>query len=341
MSEAPFFSVIVATCRPDHPFKHHDWHVLGKIVESCQKQNFKDFELIVVDLMYDYRHDYMEQWREKVDFPILHIIDKDSIYRDLMLTRICSAKNTGLLYARGEFVIFSDDGQDWSVDAFSRLHTWAKAGAGATCRLHRDNGRGPVEIDSRWMAYKMEGTLRTKLVDAEHIGYMGGTLSMVPTKTMVQCNGWDEMFDGSRQLEDSDMAKRLGATGLRMALEGHPKVVEYAMHGCDAQVYRQSIAAKCNGAYIYPLWDENPSRIRANNKLLTDDQLNSFMFGFCWKLGGNGECTVSKDECKGTWNRRALMSIYQDERLVFDLEELRAERSWETVGEDPLISGES
>jgi len=46
---SPFFSIIVCTARADHPFTYHrDWHVLDKIVESCQKQTFKDFELVLV-----------------------------------------------------------------------------------------------------------------------------------------------------------------------------------------------------------------------------------------------------------------------------------------------------
>lgn len=336
--DQPFFSVIVATCRGDHPFEHHPWHVLEKIVENCKKQTLKDFELIIVDLLYDFRSDYFKD--AVLDFPLLHIVDKDSIFRDLMLTRICSARNTGLLFARGKFVIFSDDGQEWSEKAFEQLFSWAKGGIGATCRLFRDNGHGPYEIDSRWSAYQMEGTLRTKIVQADGIGYLGGTLSMVPMEAMITCNGWDEMFDGSRQLEDSDMARRLGVTGLRMALEGHPKVVEYKLKGCDGQKYRSGIHAKCNGAYIYPIWDAEPRRIMANTRLLNDEELDSFISGHCRRLDDFGKCKVSHDKCKYEHNRRSLMNIYKDPRLVFDLEELRKERSWENVDNDPILTGE-
>jgi len=230
MSGAPFFSVIVTTCRGDYPFVHHsDWHVLNKIAENLRRQTFRDFELIIVDLCWDLRMEWVDDVcnGDGFDFPILHIPDKDSVFRDLSLIRICSARNTGLLYARGKCVIFSDDGQEWSVDALERLHSWGENGAGATCRLHRDNGYGPIEIDSRWMSYQIEGTDKTKVVRADGIGYLGGTLSMVPLEAMLECNGWDEMFDGSRQLEDSDMAKRLGALNLKMALEGHPTCVEF------------------------------------------------------------------------------------------------------------------
>jgi len=337
----PLLTVVVATCRPDKPFRHHkDWHVLDRIIENCKKQTFRDFELIIVDLLYDYRSSWLgDRWPD-LDFPVLHLIDKSSVFRELNLTRICCAKNTGLLYARGKAVVFTDDGQDWSENAFECLAPWARNGAGATCRLHRDRGRGPIEVDSRWMAHKIEGTLRTKVVQADGIGYLGGTLSMVPLEKMIECNGFDEMFDGSRQLEDSDMARRLGAAGLKMALEGHPTVVEYALTECDGRIHRMNVEAKCNGAYIYPIWNENPKRIRANDHALTDEMLDTFMTGECVRLDSDNRCMESRDECKGSWHRRSLMNIYKDQRLVFDLAEMRKKRSWSTVHTDPVLVGD-
>jgi len=335
----PFFSVIVATCRGSYPFlRFPKRHVIENIIENCKKQTCQDFELIIVDLLYDYRREEVAALCNNVSFPVLHVKDKSSIFRDLKLIRIAAAKNTGLLYARGKCVIFSDDGQDWSKDAFERIRPWGERGVGATCRLHRDKGDGPYEEDSRWAAYGINGSDRTKTVRADGVGYLGGTLSMVPLKAALKCNGWDEMFDGSRQLEDSDMAMRLGTTGLQIALEGHPRVVEHELSGCAHGEVETGFFVKCNGAYIYPIWDRGKqSRTRANNKLLTEPQLDSFMRGKCWKLDGEGHCSVSGDLCEEEWDDRELIDIYRDERLVFDLEKMRISRSWEKVDQDPLL----
>jgi len=337
MSDSPFFSIIVTTCRGDYPYVNDkSKHVLDAILENCDRQKFRDFELILVDLCYDYRSDWQKN-RKQVDFPVLHIPDKDSIFRDLRLIRISTARNTGLIYARGKAVVFSDDGQYWSEDAFGYLKPWADNNAGSTCRLHRDDGHGPVEIDSRWMAYGMEGTLKTKVVNASDIGYMGGTLSMAPLKYMLQCNGWDEMFDGARQLEDSDMARRLGATGLKMAFEGHPLCVEHELGKCNTAFVRNDILAKCNGSYCYPLWKKEPRRIKANTVTIPDDVLDTFMSKNCLKRSSDGFCEDSGDVCNMSSNRRSLMNIYKDERLVFDIEVMRKARSWETVMQDELL----
>ena len=336
--DRPFLSVVVTTCRDDFPMKHKpSLHVLALIVENCLKQNFADFELIVVDLMWKKRKNYLEKNFSDMPFPILHIPDKSSIFRDLSLTRICSARNTALLYARGHCVVFSDDCQDWSENAFERLHAWGQNGHGATIRFFRDKGRGAYEDDSRWVAHGINGTLRTKVVPASGIGYMGGTLSMCPLENMLECNGWDEMFDGSRQLEDSDMAKRLEVTGLQMALEGHAQVTEHTHDACSGHIHRFGVTVKCNGTYIYPIWKAQPERVVANDRVLTDGEIDLFMPGECPILKPGGKCGTSGDKCESQWKRRSLMNIYKDQRLVFDLRELRKTRSWESAAHDPLL----
>jgi len=326
---------------------HRDWHVLDKIVENLSRQTFRDFELIIVDLVWSFRKDYIKEKYSNVGFPILHLIDKDSVFKDLQLTRISSAKNTGIMYARGEHLLFSDDGQVWSEDALEHLERWARQGIGGTCRLFRNHGEEDIEIDSRWRAYGINGTLNTKIVPAAAMGYFGGTLSMSPTSNMVQCNGFDEMFDGARQLEDSDMSRRLGNTGLRIAFEGHPMVVEYDMDACCGDVYRHGpgridnsragVSVKCNGSYCYPLWEKNPGRVRANDVVLTDEVLDTFKTDTCVKLGVGRFCTVAQKGCPMQCNNRALMNIYKDRRLVFDMAELRSYRDWDFVKCDPLL----
>lgn len=336
--ERPFFSIVITTCRDDHPMpKRPDAHVLALMAENCIRQTFRDFELIVVDLCYKDRRRWLQENYGMLDFPVLHIPDKASIFRELHLTRICSARNTGLLYARGKCVIFSDDCQEWSENALERLYDWGSHDCGATVRLHRDRGRGSYECDSRWVAYGIQNTLKTKVVQADGIGFLGGTLSMVPIDKMLECNGWDEMFDGSRQLEDSDMAKRLGATGLKMALEGHAKCIEYSHGSCSGNIHRGAKDAKCNGAYIYPIWEAQPQRYRANDRVLTDDELDRFMSGECVWLAEGGKCKASGDKCEAMWNRRSLMNIYKDNRLVFDLAEMREDRAWSTAEHDPIL----
>jgi hypothetical protein len=342
----PFFSVIVCTARADHPFTHHrDWHVLDKIAENCQKQTFKDFELVLVDLLYHQRSGYFSDAASKYNFKITHIPDKKSVFQELKLPRISSSKNTGIIFSIGKHLIFSDDGQEWPEHALENLSQIANKGMGASCKYLIDEGNGPVECDSRWVAYGIAGTQKSKRVRAGSMGFFGGTLSMVSLKMMLSCNGWDEMFDGSRQLEDGEMAHRLGACGCLVTLNGEVDVVEHSMDkwGLDQNVVMPGVFLKCNGAYLYPfLFKLKRKHTFANDRIATDKELLSYTYGKCDFITSDGKCRVSKDYCLAKWkwitnpegvdsaskmysdNISFLRRVYCDSRLVFSLKEIKA-----------------
>jgi hypothetical protein len=358
----PVLSVIVCTARVDYPFVHHrDWHVLDKIVENCQKQTFKDFELIIVDLLYFHRPNYFSDAESKYNFKIIHIPDKKSIFRELKLPRISSSKNTGIIFSSGKHLVFSDDGQEWPDNALESLGIIARKRIGASCKFFKDEGGGPFEYDSRWVAYNIAGTRKSKCVNADLMGYFGGTLSMVSSDVMLVCNGWDEMFDGSRQLEDGDMAKRLGSYGCLMILNGEVEVVEHEM---DSWVFNKDIVMpkvflKCNGAYFYPImFGRRKKRFIANDRLLTDEELMSYTHGKCRMISDGGLCNISNDNCLGkkwVWttnpdDTRAvsegrfndigfLKRVYQDKRLVFSLRKIRESVIGNRITKDELLFG--
>jgi len=346
MAPTPLLSVVVATARGDDAFTDHpDWKTLDKIVECCDRQRFRDFELIVVDLLYEHRARYFEG--VKLGFPLLHIPDKKGPFKDFKLTRICSARNTGIMYARGRFVVTGDDGEEWSPNSFERFEFWSKRRIGATGRLYQDKGTGVVSVDSRYAAYRIREPSGCGVVSAASAGYLGGTLTMTPASVMLRCNGFDEMFDGSRQLEDSDLAYRLGAAGLRVALDSSIRVVEYAQRGWagDERLFRKVPHTKCNGAYFYPiLFSARRNRVASNTRPLDQNEVRAFLVGNCPKLGQDGCCSVGKGPCLDGWkwgqsddDLAFLTRVYGDERLAFDLEALRSARAWETVGGDPLL----
>lgn len=324
------FSIIVNTCRDPYSMPlFPNKSIFDLLIENLVNQTFEDFELIVVDLCWDKRRDLFQTNYQDLPFPVLHIPDKTSIFKDLGITRICTAKNTGIIFARGRNLIFSDDCQYWGPNALKFLTGWAKNNHGATCRLYRDVGDGPYECDSRWRSLGISGTDRTWFGNANQVGYLGGTLTMLPLATMLQINGYDEMFDGSRQLEDADLCRRVGAVGLKIALEGHPRVIEYEHTACSKMANVKNIATKCNGAYGFPYWNAQKPRIRANTHIMGDNVLRSFLNDECSMLSPEGKCKASGDTCRDRYTNKKYMKIYQDMRLVFNLSVLNAQSSWD------------
>jgi hypothetical protein len=161
------------------------------------------------------------------------------------------------------------------------------------------------------------------VVPTRAIGYLGGTMSMVPVTAFEAVNGWDEMFDGSRQLEDGDMILRLASGGFADTVyESRSRIIEY-----ECAHYGQVIDGgylKCNAAYGYYVWPRN--RVRAND--FAGDLLLSIIDKMPWKncvrFKPENTCINYGDPCiKIGDNPELLRTVYTDPRLQFDIHNLR------------------
>jgi len=263
--------------------------------------------------------------------PVLHVPDRSTPFKDEKLLRICSPKNTGILLARGTHVVFSDDCQVHPTDGLSRLADWASQGAGATTCYHKAYWRRDKEDhitgrDQRGVHLQVPSG-EGKIVDTRAIGFLGGTLSMVPLETLLTLNGWDEGFDGSRQLEDGDMIIRLGLAGQKMAYENRGVVMEYEVGSYDENVVNTQ-PIKCNGAYAQYVWKHG--RVRANTGY-DADTIKAMAWKACIRLDENKKCTPHLSECTHLGDPERLERIFTDPRVTFDLRQEREEVTWENA----------
>lgn len=325
-------SIVMHTCRKnDAP--HLPAPLLEMMVRSMEEQDYQgDYELIIVDLAWEHRKDYFAN--RKYRFPLLHIPDRSTPFRDRKLLRIASPKNTGIIYARGDCVVFTDDCQRLPTDGLSLLAEWAERGVGATMcyEKHRadkaSNSYITTGVDQRG-AHLGVAAGEGKPVPTRQIGFLGGTMSMVPIPTLLEVNGWDEMFDGSRQLEDGDMILRLTAAAQHMAYECRSRVIEYETGAYDERVVSTQ-PIKCNGAYAQFIWSKG--RTKANTDEFRADAINHMCWENCVRIE-NDKCTPHLSPCTHLGDPALLHEVYSDPRLVFDLVELRRSASWEKAHE--------
>jgi hypothetical protein len=269
-------SVVMHTCRKDDPGLPKP--VLQMMVDTMLAQDYDgEVELIIVDLAWKYRREQFQEILASTKMPehrqgkpmieVLHIPDRPTPFRYKKLLRIASPKNTGVLVARGDWVVFTDDCQVLPENGLSLLAEWAKQGVGCTMAYEkRVWGRGEKEdhVTGRDARGDHLGIPlgEAKRVPPRQIGFLGGTMSMLPMDALLELNGFDEMFDGSRQLEDADMCLRLAALGQNMAYERRASVIEYEVGAYDERVVSTE-PIKCNGAYADWVWKKG-GRVRAN-----------------------------------------------------------------------------
>jgi hypothetical protein len=322
------FSVIMHTCRKDN--KDLPSPVLQMMMDSMLSQDFRgEIELIIVDLLWERRREQFTQLLQRVGekFRVLHVPDRPSPFKDKRLTRIAGPKNTGAILASGTHLVFTDDCQVIPSNSLSLLAEAASMGIGATMCYEKRHWCGPSEQDAscgsdqRGKNYGIHG-IGNRVVPVNMIGYLGGTMSMLPIDTFETLNGFDEMFDGARQLEDSDMIIRLSALGQNMMYEGRSRIIEYECGAYGDVIDGGSV--KCNAAYGYHMWRQK--RVRAND--LVGDRLMEAIREMPWKncirLKGESTCINYGHPCiKVGDNPDLIREIYTDPRLVFDIKQIR------------------
>jgi glycosyltransferase involved in cell wall biosynthesis len=123
----PLVSVAIPTCNRAH--------LVGRAIRSALVQTWQDFELLVVDDgSTDATRDVVGQVR-------------DPRLRSLRHERnggISRARNTAIAEARGEWLAFLDDDNEWAADYLARQLALAasRPGAGVVyCRARRDDAR--------------------------------------------------------------------------------------------------------------------------------------------------------------------------------------------------------
>lgn len=106
MTPIPKVSVVIPTCnRP---------HTLLRAINSVLRQTFRDLELIVVDDASD-----LEVARELVA-QISAVDPRVSYIRRDRRGGAAAARNTGIEMARGEFIAFQDDDDEWLLNKLSQ-----------------------------------------------------------------------------------------------------------------------------------------------------------------------------------------------------------------------------
>lgn len=337
-------SLVMHTCRKDDPGLPAP--VLKMMVDTVLAQDYDgEMELIIVDLAYDYRREQFADIlattempghrKGKSPVPVLHVPDRSTPFKDRKLLRICSPKNTGAMLARGDWVIFTDDCQVLPENGVSLCANWAKQGVGCTMAYEkRIWGRGEEDRTTGKDARGDHLGVAVgdgKRIPARQIGFLGGTMSMLPMDALLQLNGFDEMFDGSRQLEDADMCMRLAALGQNMAYERRASVIEYEVGAYDERVVTTE-PIKCNGAYADWVWKKG-GRVRANTgrNALEETQASGWMA--CSRLEHPDVCLPHRSPCTKLGDPDLLEAVYLDPRLTFDLAKERERLNWSNAAE--------
>jgi len=132
----PLVSVIMCTIRPVPRWK--------MMLDSLEKQKFTDFEYVIVDGLYDRRRAEVKNILKDYSFPIVYVKDKPWFHDEQVQCGkrpgIASARNVGVIHARGVLLLIHDDCSklppDWIERHVKAFKTGFDGMAGLQHRLY-------------------------------------------------------------------------------------------------------------------------------------------------------------------------------------------------------------
>jgi len=82
-------------------------HIFEYLMRSLRRQTYKNFEVVIADVLYDKRSNYFKEHPE--DFEIKHVPIKPNVWLPREFMAISTCKNTAILHATGDIISFIDD----------------------------------------------------------------------------------------------------------------------------------------------------------------------------------------------------------------------------------------
>ena len=308
-------SLILITARKDFPYTGRpNLHLFEPTLESLKHQTTKDFELIIVDVMYEKRKDYFKNL--DLPFVVKHIPSHPNIWLENGFPGVCRQHNKGIIFADGELLFFFGDGNMVAPEFIEKLYgryqegyfplSWyqydlgydktAVLGGGKNCvsPVSYDicGYRGEkVFIEDRYNRV-FEGNNRESAA-APWEWWFG--CSSANLDALLKVGGWDQKMDGDKMLMDTDLGSRIEMAGYRsrFALFRDIFLMRCKMDGggyCfdaakDSRGFE--VTLKCNYGI---LWHSRYfNRFRANCQRLEDSDIEWIKNIFCVKFCPNGK----------------------------------------------------
>lgn len=289
-----------------------DTFIFSPTILTLNKQQFREFELIIVDACYsESRRKWIEQ---HANFQVKYISAFPNRFLERGMCAIASMKNLGLKFAQGELVMFVDDCTQFPPDWTKRIWGWYEKGywpmsltyywEGGKPKLLRQESKHVIPIhpkeddrEQRFSTFLRQGEMvrdsRAKFVDERRTMQVSGSWfyggSSATLEALLRINGLDERFDGSKALEDVDVGIRLENAGYagKFILDKDLYHVENWHQGVSERVLSyKGPTPKCN----YALLQYNVGNPVANKKVLTRDDCDWIRNNICPKCNNLGRC---------------------------------------------------
>lgn len=266
-------------------------HLLTPLLESLERQSFTDFELILVDTLWE-RRDLLAEATSlgNWSFPISLTHPTPGPGASGGWSKQSSANN-GLVKSCGEWILQCDDCCEFPDDMLSKMMDATQLGSPHLLCAYKINDKIMTKIpddplapdtvekarelglwnndactrDSRWSLTEASPAKEYLLGWGQCYAY-----GCFRRESLFRVNGWDERFDGSKPLGDVELGSRLELCGLWDAFTTASLFVYENQHiPCDQPSLPGCTSPWSN--YDLLTWMRQNSMWRANTQAIPED----------------------------------------------------------------------
>lgn len=219
--QAELISVIIPT--------YNRAELLGRSIQSVLSQTYTDFELLIID----------DCSKDNTGELVKSLSDERIRYhRNDHNMGLAGAKNVGVSLAKGEFLAFQDDDDEWLPDKLMRLmEVWEKEGNEETGMIYHEMQEQGASafIPSRDfpLEWKSKEIFRHMLL----YPMIGATASLIRKSCLDELGGFNEKL---KSIEDYEFYLRM-AKKYRILFVGEPLMIIYDTPGSVNKRFKSKI----------------------------------------------------------------------------------------------------
>ena len=347
VNQNPKISFVIITARNNYPYiGRPDLYIFEPMIESLKNQTMKDFELIIVDTLYDERKDYFKD--KDLPFKVKHVPASPNVWHNEGFPGICTQYNKGIIYADGELIFFTGESYMFVPEFCDRLWNHYNEGYIPLAWYFIDHTFSPDVVtasENQKIAYPVIESKLPDDISYNMSGYVGNKISIehrpllafkngedvykapwewffgcssAPIEAMLKINGFDQRFDGDRSLLDCDVGSRLELAGFNnFALFKDSFIIRLPTdtHTWNTKLPKDDITIKCNLPLIH--WSRNSNHYVANDHQNIDEDIKWCKEEYCAK-----QCQI-RELCKKDhpWQ-------YPFEHTFNEVYKCKAEKKW-------------
>lgn len=179
------------------PTYNRSFSILYRAVHSVLNQSYKNLELIIVD-----DNDVNSKYRKEIEARIKNLVDNRVKYiQHTSNSGACEARNTGIRNAKGEFIAFLDDDDEWLSNKLElQLQKFTNKEVGLVyCDSYTIKTKNDSIINKSIRSFRISGMVYKQLLEKNFVG--STSFVLIRKEALNECGFFNTEMESAQDYE--------------------------------------------------------------------------------------------------------------------------------------------